>query len=134
MEELKAGKPLFGKDRAFAPLLESILNVVLGGMYAYLTEESRQMGYRRNDKMQKQVRFPWAKLSYPPLVAPLLPLSLSRNKTVLAEGMSEKIIGLYALGTSMREIGDWMEEHLGNHVFPETISSITACVLPEIKA
>ena len=38
----------------FAPLLESILNAALEGeMDAHLTEEERQMGNRRNGKMQK---------------------------------------------------------------------------------
>ena len=31
IEQLKAGKPLLGKDGAFAPLLESILNAYSGG-------------------------------------------------------------------------------------------------------
>ena len=30
IEQLKAGKPLLGKDGAFAPLLESILNAAPG--------------------------------------------------------------------------------------------------------
>ena len=57
IEQLKAGKPLLGKDGDFAPLLESILNAALEGeMDAPLTEEERQMGNRRNGKMQKQVQ------------------------------------------------------------------------------
>ena len=45
IEQLKAGKPLLGKDGAFAPLFESILNAALEGeMDAHLTEEERQMG------------------------------------------------------------------------------------------
>ena len=44
IEQLKAGKPLLGKDGAFAPLLESILNAVLEGeMDAHLTEEKRML-------------------------------------------------------------------------------------------
>ena len=59
IEQLKAGKPLLGKDGAFAPLLESILNATLEDeMDAHLTEEERQMGNRRNGKMQKQVQTP----------------------------------------------------------------------------
>lgn len=43
LEELKAGKPLFGKDGALAPLLENIINAALEGeMDAHLTEESRR--------------------------------------------------------------------------------------------
>ena len=53
IEQLKAGKPLLGKDGAFAPLLESILNAALEGeMDAHLTDEERQLGNRRNGKMQ----------------------------------------------------------------------------------
>lgn len=59
LEELKAGKPLFGKDGAFAPLLENILNAALEcEMDAHLTSESRMSGNRRNGKMQKQVQTP----------------------------------------------------------------------------
>ena len=42
IEQLKAGKPLLGKDGAFAPLLESILNAALEGeMDAHLSDEER---------------------------------------------------------------------------------------------
>ena len=53
---------------------------------------------------------------------------------MLAEGMAEKIISMYALGTGTRAIGDWMEENPGSRVSPETINSITDRVFPEIKA
>ena len=55
LEHLKSGKYLFGKDGAFAPLQESILNAALEGeMDAHLTEEERDLGNLRNGKMQKQ--------------------------------------------------------------------------------
>lgn len=45
LEDLKTGKPLFGKDGAFAPLLENILNSTLEGeMDAHLSDGSRQSG------------------------------------------------------------------------------------------
>ena len=57
LEQLKSGKFLLGKDGAFAPLLESIFNAALEGeMDAHLTEEERDLGNRRNGKMQKQVQ------------------------------------------------------------------------------
>ena len=59
LEEIKAGKPLFGKDGAHAPMIENIVNAVLEGeMDAHLTRESRESGNRRNGKMQKQVQTP----------------------------------------------------------------------------
>ena len=50
--QIRSGKRLFGKDGAFAPLLESILNATLEGeMDAHLTAEERELGNRRNGKM-----------------------------------------------------------------------------------
>ncbi|MFV0310989.1 MAG: IS256 family transposase, partial [Dysgonomonas sp.] len=48
LEQLKSGKSLLGKDGAFAPLLESILNAALEGeMDAHLDERERLSGNRR---------------------------------------------------------------------------------------
>ena len=43
-------------------------------------------------------------------------------------------IVLYALGTSTREISNWIEENLGTRVSADMISSITDRILPEVKA
>lgn len=138
LEELKAGKPLFGKDGALAPLLENIINAALKGeMDAHLTEESRQAGNRRNGKMQKQVQTPVGEVTVSTprdRDSSFDPQFIKKRETMLAEGMAEKIISMYALGTSTRAIGDWMEENLGSRVSAETINSITDRVLPEIKA
>ena len=59
LEEIKAGKPLFGKYGALVPMIENIVNAVLEGETdAHLTQESRESGNRRNGKMQKQVQTP----------------------------------------------------------------------------
>lgn len=138
LEELKAGKPLFGKDGALAPLLENIINAALEGeMDAHLTEESRQAGNRRNGKMQKQVQTPVGEVTVSTprdRESSFAPQFIKKRETMLAEGMAEKIISMYALGTSTRAISDWMEENLGSRVSAETISSITDRVLPEIKS
>ena len=45
LEQLKSGKSLLGKDGAFAPLLESILNAALEGeMDAHMDEKERSGG------------------------------------------------------------------------------------------
>jgi transposase-like protein len=62
------------------------------------------------------------------------PEFIKKRETILAEGVADRIIGLYALGNSTREISDWMEENLGNRVSADTISSITDRVLPEIQS
>lgn len=138
IEQLKAGKPLLGKDGAFAPLLESILNAALEGeMDAHLSEDERMSGNRRNGKMQKQVQTSMGEVTVSTprdRNSSFDPQFIKKRETILAEGVADRIIGLYALGNSTREISDWMEENLGNRVSAETISSITDRALPEIKA
>ena len=138
IEQLKSGKPLLGKDGAFAPLLESILNAALEGeMDAHLTDAERQLGNRRNGKMQKQVQTPLGEVTVSTprdRNSSFEPQFIKKRETILAEGVADRIIGLYALGNSTREISDWMEENLGNRVSADTISAITDRVLPEIKA
>ena len=129
---------MLGKDGAFAPLLESILNAALEGeMDAHLTEEERDLGNRRNGKMQKQVQTALGEVTVSTprdRQSTFEPQFIKKRETILAEGVADRIIGLYALGNSTRQISDWMEENLGNRVSAETISAITDRVLPEIKA
>lgn len=59
LEDIKAGKPLFGKNGALDPMIENIVNAALEGeMDANLTQESRNYSNRRSGKMQKQVQTP----------------------------------------------------------------------------
>ena len=138
IEQLKSGKSLLGKDGAFTPLLESILNAALKGeMDAHLTSEERENGNRRNGKMYKQVQTPLGEVTVSTprdRNSSFDPQFIKKRETILAEGVADRIIGLYALGNSIREISNWLEENLGNRVSAETISSITDRVLPEIKS
>lgn len=44
------------------------------------------------------------------------------------EGLTKKFIGIYALGISTREIGDYMKEILGSRLPPETVNGIQGIV------
>ena len=44
IEQLKAGKPLLGKDDAFAPLLTSILNAALEGEKMHILQKKKSDG------------------------------------------------------------------------------------------
>jgi transposase-like protein len=138
LDQIKSGKPLFGKGGAFAPLLENLLNAALEGeMDAHMSEEERLTGNRRNGYTSKQVQ---SELGAVTVHTPrdrasrFEPEFIKKRERILAEGVADRIIGLYALGNSTREISDWMEENLGNRVSAETISSITDRVLPEIQS
>lgn len=138
LEDIKSGKPLFGKDGALAPMIESIVNAALEGeMDAHLTQESRDSGNRRNGKMQKRVQTPVGDITVSTprdRDSSFDPQFLKKRETMLSEGMADRIIGLYALGTSTRDISSWMEDTVGTSVSAETISSITDRVLPELES
>ena len=112
IEQLKAGKPLLGKDGAFAPLLESILNAALEGeMDAHLTEEERQMGNRRNGKMQKQVQTPLGEVTVSTprdRNSSFEPQFIKKRETILAEGVADRIIACMLLVTAhVRLVTGW---------------------------
>ena len=62
------------------------------------------------------------------------PEIIKKRQTILAEGLSDKIISLYATGQSMSDISKFLEENYGTKISKETISNITDKVWPEIKA
>ena len=136
-EQLRTGKPLFGKEGALAPMLERILNAALEGeMDAHLNEESRESGNRRNGKMSKTVQTQYGEVT---VETPrdrdgsFDPQTVRKRETILAEGMADQIIGMYAFGTSTREISRYFEREFDTKLSAETISAITDRVLPEIK-
>ena len=136
-EQLRTGKPLFGKDGALAPMLERILNAALEGeMDAHLSEESRESGNRRNGKMSKTVQTQYGEVT---VETPrdrdgsFDPQTVRKRETILADGMADQIIGMYAFGTSTREISSYFEREFNTRLSAETISAITDRVLPEIK-
>lgn len=136
-EQLRTGKPLFSKDGALAPMLERILNAALEGeMDSHLSEESRESGNRRNGKMSKTVQTQYGEVT---VETPrdrdgsFDPQTVRKRETILAEGMADQIIGMYAFGTSTREISRYFEREFNTRLSAETISAITDRVLPEIK-
>ncbi len=138
LEQLKSGKPLLGKGGAFAPLLEKILNAALEGeMDAHMDADERSLGNRRNGYTSKQVQTGMGEVTvHTPRDrdSRFEPEFIKKRERILADSVSDRIIGLYALGNSTREISDWMEENLGNRVSADTISSITDRILPELQS
>ena len=136
IEKLKAGMPLSGKDGVLTPLLENLLNSTLEGeMDSHLDGVEREMGNRRNGHMSKQVQTSMGEIT---INTPrdrdgtFDPQVVRKREKILADSLANRIIGLYAIGNSTREISDILEEQFGNRISAETISSITDRVLPEI--
>ena len=95
------------------------------------------MGNRRNGHMSKQVQTSMDEVT---INTPrdregtFDPQVVRKREKILADSLADRIIGLYAIGNSTREISDILEEQFGNRISAETISSITDRVLPEIQS
>lgn len=138
-EQFKKGEPLFGKNGAFHFMLEEFLNKALDAeMDDHLAENKGNGGKdRRNGKMRKTVQSEYGPIevetprdrdgSFEPEV-------VKKRETILAEGLSDKIISLYATGQSTRDISKFIEENYGSSISAETISHITDKVWPEIQS
>ena len=138
IEQLKSGVPLSGKDGVLAPLLENLLNSALEGeMDSHLDNGERDFGNRRNGHISKQVQTSMGEVT---INTPrdqdgtFDPQVVRKLEKILADSLADRIIGLYALGTSTREISDILEEQFGIRISAETISSITDRVLPKIQS
>jgi transposase-like protein len=137
VEQLKSGKSLFGKDGAFAPLLKDALEELLQGeMDAHLDSEEREQGNRRNGKSRKSVKTSQGSIE---LETPrdrsgsFEPEVVKKRETILADSLEDKIIGLYGLGMSFRDISNHIKEMYDTEVSAATLSSITDRIIPRIK-
>lgn len=138
-EQFKKGEPLFGKNGAFHFMLEEFLNNALDAeMDNHLAENKGNGGRdRRNGKMRKTVLSEYGPVE---IETPrdrdgtFEPEVVKKRETILAEGLSDKIVGLYATGQSTRDIAKFIEENYGSSISAETISRITDKVWPEIQS
>jgi len=136
-EQFRTGKSLYGKDGAFAPLLQDMLNSILEGeMEGHLDEEERDTGNRKNGKSKKllktssgniEVSTPRDRLSS------FEPEIVKKRETIMAQTLEDKIIGLYSLGTSLRDISAHIKETYDTDISAATLSAITDKVIPLVK-
>lgn len=136
-EQLRSGKSLFSKGGAFAPLLEEMLNSILEGeLEAHLDEEERRLGNRKNGKGSKLVKTSAGSIEINPprdRLSSFEPEIVKKRETILAQNLEDKIIGLYGLGTSLRDISAHIKETYDTDISAATLSSITDKVIPLVK-
>jgi len=136
-EQLRSGKSLFSKGGAFAPLLQEMLNSILEGeLEAHLDDEERSLGNRKNGKGSKllktsagsiEVNTPRDRLSS------FEPEMVKKRETIMTQNLEDKIIGLYGLGMSLRDISNHIKETYDTDISATTLSTITDKVIPLVK-
>lgn len=136
-EQLRSGKSLFGKDGAFAPLLQEMLNSILEGeLNGHLDEEEREAGNRRNGRNKKQLKTSSGTIEVTTprdRLGSFEPEMIKKRETIMAQSLEDKIIGLYSLGTSLRDISAHIKETYDTDISAGTLSAITDKVIPLVK-
>jgi transposase-like protein len=136
-EQFRTGKSLYGKDGAFAPLLQDMLNSILEGeMESHLDEEERDAGNRKNGKNKKQLKTSSGNIEVSTprdRLGSFEPEIVKKRETIMAQTLEDKIIGLYGLGTSLRDISAHIKETYDTDISAATLSAITDKVIPLVK-
>ena len=138
LEQLMSGKSLFGKDGAFAPMLKSFIEKALESeMEGHLNNDERSKGNKRNGKGTKTIK---SGLGTFEIETPqdrhssFEPEIVKKRQSILADNLSDKIIGLYGLGMSYRDICTHIKEMYDTDISHTVLSQITDRIIPEVKA
>jgi putative transposase len=138
---LKSGKGLTGKGGIFSGMVKEVLETMLAEeLNRHLIEERRNLGNdfnsRKNGYNSKILK---TRESSFVLDAPrdrsgsFEPQIIQKNQTVLTEELDDKIIALYGLGMSYRDISSHIEDIYGIEISKSSITAITDKILPKIK-
>lgn len=136
-EQIRNGQPLFGKGGAFAPMLQDMLNSILEGeMQGHLDEQERESGNRKNGKSKKLLKTSSGTIE---VTTPrdrsgsFEPEVVKKRETIMAEGLEDRILGLYSIGTSLRDISTHIKETYDTDISAGTLSAITDRIIPLVK-
>lgn len=135
LDQLLSGASLFGKEGAFARMLKSFIEKALEvEMSSYLSTSENN---KRNGK--KTIKSSLGSLGSFDIQTPtdrrssFEPEQIKKRQTILADNLSEKIIGLYGLGMSLRDISNHIKEMYNTTISHTVLSQITDRIIPDIK-
>lgn len=133
-----AGKPLNGEKGIFAPLLKHFLEAALAGeLEAHLQEEkSSGLSNRLNGKTTKRVKSLSGEFELEgnrDRSGTFEPVVLPKRQVVITEELEDKVIGLYGLGLSTRDIAKHIKEIYQMEISATTLSAITDKVIPAMN-
>lgn len=127
--QLRPGKPLYGKDGAFAPLLKSFLTP--------LWKQGWKVILMRLSEVQATGRTARPVRMYAPLMAPyplIRPVTatpalglnpIRKRETILAESLEPKTIGVHGLGMGLRDTAKHIRDMYDTETGHSTLSAIT---------
>ena len=135
---LYQGKNLLGSDGLLTPLIKELLQISLQGeMQAHLSENSLEEGSnRRNGIITKKMKSGVGEFD---LEVPrdrnssFEPEIVKKRQTVINDELDNKILSLYALGSSYEDISSHLLDIYGFEVSDAKISAITDKLIPKLN-
>lgn len=135
LEQLQAGQGLTGKDGVLTPLIKQLTEAALKAELEHHLENDDSPN-RKNGSSKKTVKTSVGQFE---LETPrdrdgsFEPQLVKKHQTKLTPEIDQKILGLFALGTSYRDIRFHIEELYGIEVSEATINAVTDQLIPELK-
>ena len=138
LSQFRSGKSLFGKEGAFTPLLKEFLESALQAeMEVHLSSEERTKGNKRNGKGRKILKSDAGtfKIETPQdRHSSFEPQIIRKRETILADTLEDKIIGLYGLGMSYKDISSHIYEMYDTQISAHVLQQVTDRITPQVKA
>lgn len=133
-----SGKPFNGENGVFAPLMKHILEAALAGEMSSHLQESQANGIpnRRNGKAVKRVKSLSGEFDLEgerDRSGTFEPMILPKRQTIITEELEDKVIGLYGLGMSTRDISGHIKELYQMDISATQLSHITDKVIPAMN-
>ena len=136
LKALQAGKSLTGKDSVLGPLIKQLTEAALTAELEQHLESEPQPN-RKNGKTSKTIKHPSGSFE---LDAPrdrngtFEPQLIKKGQTTLTDEIDRKILSMFSMGMSYRDINKHVEDMYGINVSSGTINSVTDKLIPELKA
>jgi putative transposase len=126
-----------GEGGIFSPLIKQVIEAALEGeMDAHLIQTREAENNRRNGRTQKNLKSSLGRFE---ILTPrdrsgsFEPQTIEKRQTLLPGDLEEKILGLYGLGMSYKDIQTHLNEMYGLTVSDGVLNSITDRVIPAIR-
>ncbi|MDF0536028.1 IS256 family transposase [Shewanella sp. A32] len=135
IKALQSGQDLTGKDGFLTPLIKQITEAALKAELEQHLESDDQPN-RKNGSTKKTVK---SSVGTFELDTPrdrsgsFEPQLVKKNQTKLTDEIDRKILSMFSLGMSYRDIRGHVEDMYGVDVSEATISSITDSLIPQLK-
>lgn len=138
IKKMYSGTPLNGEKGIFAPLLKHFLESALEGELAAHLQEEKAAGLsnRKNGKTSKRVKSISGEFdleSSRDRSGTFEPMILPKRQLIVSDELEEKVVGLYGLGVSNRDITKHIKELYHMDISATALSTITDKVIPAMN-